>query len=142
MGVYRLAIGAVLCVAVAAPASAQMPPGPGCLCLKQSMDALQSDMQARQDAYNAAQAELARLDSQLAAARAQEDVNNPQSVAQFRQLLEQRDAAYRQSNGDVITALQAATAAYNQAVGDYNTQCAGRPLPPPPPGPLACPGAR
>jgi hypothetical protein len=59
-------------------------------------------------------------------------------VAQFRQLLAQRDATFRQSNGGLIQASQAATANYNQAVANYNGQCAGRPLPPPPPGPLVC----
>ena len=33
-------------------------------------------------------------------------------------------------------------AAYNDAVAAYNNQCAGRPMPPPPPGPLLCPGMR
>ena len=36
----RVVLGAVLCAALAAPAMAQMPPGPDftCLCLKQSVD--------------------------------------------------------------------------------------------------------
>lgn len=148
MRVTRLALGAVpgvvLCVALATPALAQMPPGPdfACLCLKQSVDASGADMNARQSELSAAQSQLGRLDSQLAAARARADVNNPQAVAEFRQLLAQRDAAFRQSNGDTIAASQAATGRYNQAVADYNNRCAGRPLPPLPPGPLACPPTR
>jgi hypothetical protein len=147
MKVFCLGLAALLCAALAAPAWAQMPgsaapgvPGFTCLCLKQSVDDTRTDMQAKQGELNAAQGELSQLDNQLAAARANEDVNNPQSVAAFRQLLAQRDAAFKQSNGGLITATQAATAAYNQAVTDYNNQCAGRPLPPPPPGPLSCPG--
>jgi hypothetical protein len=130
---------------MAGPALAQMPypPPPGgpdlvCLCLKQSVDAHYADMQTQQSAFQSSQTQLNQLDQQLAAARAQEDVNNPQSVAQYRQLLAQRDAAFRQSNGGLIASSQAATASYNQAVADYNAQCAGRPLPPPPPGPLVC----
>jgi hypothetical protein len=120
---------------------AQMPPpGPdmACWCLKQAVDDTNTDLATKQSALNAAQAQLNQIDSQLAQARATEDVNNPQSVAQFRQLLAQRDTAFKQSNGDIVAAVQAATARYNQAVADYNNRCAGRPLPPPPPGPLVC----
>ncbi|HWD59402.1 MAG TPA: hypothetical protein VG308_14035 [Stellaceae bacterium] len=127
---------------MAAPALAQMPPpGPDftCLCLSQSLNDANTDMQAKQGELNGAQSQLGDLDHQLAAARAREDVTNPQSVAEFRQLLAQRDAAFKQSNGDLIAAAQTATARYNQAVADYNAQCAGRPMPPPPPGPLNCP---
>lgn len=142
---YRFCSGLVLSVAVslaAAPVWAQMPPGPdlSCLCLQQSVDDTRTDMQTKQGELNAAQAQLSDIDNQLAAARARMDVNNPQSVAAFRQLLGRRDAAFRQTNGDLIAAAQAATATYNQTVTAYNNQCAGRPLPPPPPGPLNCPG--
>jgi hypothetical protein len=152
--VFRVGLGALLCVALATSALAQMPPpayppaayppSPGgpdftCLCLKQSVDDHYTDMNAKNAELNAGQSQLGQLDQQLAAARAREDVTNPQSVAQFRQLLVQRDAAFKQSNGDLIGAAQAATASYNQAVAAYNSQCAGRPLPPPPPGPLSCP---
>jgi hypothetical protein len=140
---FCLGLGALLCAALAAPALAQMPqPGFTCFCLKQSVDDTHTDLQAKQGELTAAQGQLSQLDNQLATARANEDVNNPQSVAEFRQLLAQRDAAFKQSNGELLTASQAATARYNQAVADYNNQCAGRPLPPPPPGPLNCPGAR
>jgi hypothetical protein len=148
MNSLRLGFAAVLCVLLAAPALAQMPgfppvgPDSTCLCLKQSVDDHYADMTAKQGQLSAAQAQLAQLDAQLAAARAQVDVNNPQSVAQFRQLLAQRDAAFRQSNGGLVAAAQAATLSYNQAVANYNNQCAGRPLLPPPPGPLVCPGLR
>jgi capsule polysaccharide export protein KpsE/RkpR len=128
-------------VAFALPALAQMPPpGPDmtCWCLKQAVDDTNTDLATKQSALSASQANLAQLDGQLAQLRANLDVNNPQAVAQFRQLLAQRDAAFRESNGDIVTAVQAATARYNQAVASYNNQCAGRPLPPPPPGPLVC----
>jgi hypothetical protein len=144
MRVLGLGLGAVLGIVLAAPAWAQMPgyPPPSdltCLCLKQAVDDTHTDMAAKQSELAAAQNQVGQLDAQLAAARARENVTDPQSVAQFRQLLAQRDAAFRQSNGELITATQAATARYNQAVANYNNQCAGRPLPPPPPGPLSCP---
>ena len=136
----RLLLGAALVIA-AAPAWATPPGFPdfSCLCLNQVLGDAQGDMQARHSELAAAQSQLNQLDAQLSQARATEDINNPQSVAAFRQLLAQRDAAFRQSNGDLIAATQAATARYNRAVADYNNQCAGRPLPPPPPGPLNCP---
>ena len=141
MTVFRLGLGVLLCAALAAPAWAQMLPGPdfSCLCLKQAVDDTLTDMQTKNAELGAAQAQLNQITGQLTTARAAMDVNNPQAVAQFRQLLAQRDQAFRQSNGDLITAAQAATARYNQAVANYNNQCAGRPLPPPPPGPLSCP---
>jgi hypothetical protein len=144
MRVFSLSLGALFCAVVTVPALAQMPgyppPGPdfSCLCLKQSVDDTHADMQTKQGELSAAQGQLGQLDNQLAAERAHVDVNNPQAVAQFRQQLAQRDALFRQTNGGLIAAAQAATANYNQAVAAYNNQCAGRPLPPPPPGPLSC----
>jgi hypothetical protein len=142
--VFRPGLAALLGTVLAVPAWAQMPPGPdfACLCLKQSVDDTHTDMQAKQGELGAAQSQLGQLDAQLAVARAKEDVTSPQSVAEFRQLLARRDAAFKQSNGELVAAAQAATATYNQAVADYNNRCAGRPLPPPPPGPFSCPGPR
>jgi hypothetical protein len=145
MTVFRLGLGVLFCAAVTMPALAQMPVYPplgpdfSCLCLKQSVDITHEDMAAKQGQYSAAQAQLGQLDNNLDAERTHVDVNNPQAVAQFRQQLAQRDTLFRQTNGNLIAATQAATANYNQAVAAYNNQCAGRPLPPPPPGPLACP---
>jgi hypothetical protein len=140
MTVFRLGLGVLLCAVLAAPGWAQMPPGPDltCLCLQQQVNSSMSNMQAANAQLSATQAQLTQLDGQLAAARAGLDVNNPQAVAQFRQLLAQRDTAYKQSTGGALSAAQAATASYDQAVAGYNNQCAGRPLPPPPPGPLSC----
>jgi hypothetical protein len=144
MRMPRVIFSVAACIALATPALAQMPTGGpmSCYCLKASVDAAGADYNAKQADLSAAQSQLSQLEQQLSAARAQEDVNNPQSVAAFRQLLAQRDAAFQQSTGDVVTAAQAANARYNQAVADYNNQCAGRPLPPPPAGPLSCPGVR
>ena len=73
------------------PALAQMPPPGACFCLKQSVDNSNADMAARNAALTDARAALDQLDQQLASMRAQVDVNNPQAVAQFKQVLEQRD---------------------------------------------------
>ena len=66
---------------------------------------------------------LADLDAQLAQARPY-DVNNPDSVGRYKALLQQRDAAYQQSLGPVVTGAEQATARYNSHVAQYNAQCA------------------
>jgi hypothetical protein len=143
-----LRLGLSVCVALvglAVPTQAQVPGPPGwadpiaCACLKQALDAASADMAARMAALNEARAELDRLDQQLAAARASVNVDDPQSVAQFRQLLAQRDAAFQRSTGAIFADAHAATLRYNAVTADFNNQCTGRPLPPPPPGPLSCP---
>jgi hypothetical protein len=152
MPVPSLRLGALFCVALGALASpsvaqapmpvAPPPDGAACLCLKQGVDATNANMGARNAALADARGQLDQLDQQLATARAQVNVDNPQAVAQFRQLLEQRDIAAKRAGGAALTDAQAAAAAYNDAVNAYNAQCANRPLPPPPPGPLACPVMR
>ena len=118
------------------PAYAPAPPLPAspeaseiaaCLCLQQAMDAANADLATQQRTYQAIQDELARLDSRLQSARAAVDVNNPQSVAQFRQLLEQRDAVFQRDRGPVFTALSGATERYNAHANEYNVRCANRP---------------
>ena len=142
MLVTPLRLGAFLFAALnlmTLPALAQMPPPGACFCLKQSVDNSNADMAARNAALTDARAALDQLDQQLASMRAQVDVNNPQAVAQFKQVLEQRDAAAKRAGGPALADSQAATERYNNAVAAYNAQCGGRPLPPPPPGPLVCP---
>ncbi len=116
---YRAAVlwAGVAVVAAASPAVAQAPPYPpppplygavpapplsgepadiaACLCLRQAIDVLGTDMAAKQRDRDAVNDELSRLDVELQSARAGMDVNNPAAVARFRQLLEQRDAAFR-----------------------------------------------
>lgn len=129
---------------VASPAGAQAPPPvavvpppspegadiAACLCLRQAVDALGADMTARRSAYDASVSEVAALDVQLQSERARLDVNNPQAVAQFRQLLERRDAAFRRSSGADAAAYSAIVARYNTRVNEFNARCADRPTNP------------
>jgi hypothetical protein len=136
----RLCRAAVLwvgvAVAAASPAAAQVPPSPEageiatCLCLGQAVSALSADAAARQSSYAAVQDELTRLDAQLQSERAAIDVNNPQSVARFRQLLEQRDAAFQRSTSLATGDLAGAVERYNARVNEYNARCANRPRDP------------
>ena len=84
----------------------------------------------RERAYEASRREVADLDAQLQNARMSLNVDNPNAVAQFRQLLERRDAAYRQSSGALFTQYQNAVALYNERVEEYNARCADRPQEP------------
>jgi TolA-binding protein len=95
-----------------------------CLCLSQGVATLSSDMSGKTQALAAVRQHLADLDGQLARMRPTVDVNNPDQVARYKALLEQRDAAYQQSIGPVVSDADQATARYNSHVNEYNTRCA------------------
>lgn len=121
-------------VALTAPdlARAQVLPEPAeissCLCLQQAVATLSADMNAKMQALNAAHRELANLDAELARQRAAINVNNPDSVARYKALLERRDGAYHQSIGPIHANATQATARYNARVSEYNQRCANRPF--------------
>ena len=118
-----------------APAAAQVPVPPSpeaadiaaCLCLRQALEASGAAMTERERGYETSRREVADLDGQLQNARTSVNVDNPTAVAQFRQLLDQRDAAYRRSSGTLFTQYQNAVALYNERVSEYNARCADRP---------------
>ena len=122
--------GGLLAVAGAAAARAQMSSDPAqitaCLCEQQGLAALSSDMSAKTQALAAVRQHLAELDAQLSSARSTLDVNSPDQEARYKALLDQRDAAYRQSLGPVVSDADQSTARYNAHVAQYNSQCASR----------------
>ena len=133
-----LAFGLAVLLA-AAGASAQVPPPPvplppepaeisACLCLQQAVATLSAEMNQRTQALGAVSRQLSDLDAQLAQARANLNVNDPNAVARYKAVLEQRDAAYRQSIGPVHADATQATARYNERVNEYNARCANRPF--------------
>jgi hypothetical protein len=132
MGLYATV---ALSWAAIVPATAQVavPPSPeaadiaACLCLQRAVDSLGAAMADRERAYEASRREVADLDAQLQNGRMSLNVDNPAAVAQYRQLLDQRDAAYRRSSGAVFTQYQNAVALYNGPVSEYNARCADRP---------------
>jgi len=87
-------------------------------------------MNAKQASYDALRDEVAQLDAEMQTERARINVDNPQSVAHFRQLLERRDAAFRRSTALATGDLNSAIALYNARTGDYNARCANRPRDP------------
>lgn len=101
-----------------------------CLCLRRTVDALATDMAARQQGLSAVRAQLDHATTDLEAARNHVDVNDPAAVARFRQMLEQRDALFRQASGDAVHDADAAVAHYNQRSQEYNAVCATRPMDP------------
>ncbi|MBV9824539.1 MAG: hypothetical protein JO001_02490 [Alphaproteobacteria bacterium] len=113
-----------------APASPEASEIAACLCLQQQIQVLRSQSTAVQGTYSGQQAELARLDAEMARERSRMDVNNPEAVARFRQLLEQRDALYRRSSGASASNAMASATRYNRAVDEYNARCTNRPRDP------------
>jgi len=111
---------------------AQVPPEAAeiatCLCLQQAVSAFSADMNAKKQALDTVTRQLGDLDSQLAQERSTLNVNNPDSVARYKALLERRDAAYRQSIGPVHAEATQATARYNARISEYNARCANRPF--------------
>ena len=101
-----------------------------CVCLRQAVDVLGRDMAARQQALEQTRQELARIDGELESERARMNVNDPAWVARFRQLLERRDALFRNSTGAEIAAVRAAVDRYNARVNEFNARCANRPTNP------------
>ena len=125
-----LLVAAATVLAMMAPAPAQMPDITTCACLRRAVDALGIDWSTKQSEYDRVRGDLDRLDAQLQRLRAGLDVNNPEAVARFRQLLEQRDAAFRRSTEMATGELAAVIGQYNARVGEYNANCANRPLDP------------
>jgi len=125
-------LGALLVLAPAA--EAQAPPEvaeiSACLCLHRAIDARSAGMTENRHAYDRVHSELTALDSQLERERAGMDVNDPQSVARFRQLLARRDALFQRSTGPLAADLSAAIGRYNATVSEYNARCANRPRDP------------
>lgn len=126
--------GSLLALASAGAAHAQVPVPmssdpteiTACLCMEQGVAALSANMSAKTQSLAAIRQHLADLDAQLARARSSVDVNNPDSVARYKALLTQRDAAYQQSLGPVVGDADQATARYNAQVAAYNGRCANR----------------
>ena len=118
--------------AIASPAMAQVPVpvAPDCVCLRVAVDALGADLAVKRQAYDGMQGEIGQIDNQLQSERSRMDVNSPEAIARFRQLLERRDALFRQSTGPVFGELSAATDRYGSRVQEYNARCAGRPMDP------------
>ena len=113
----RLFGAGLLVFAGAAAAQAQMSSDPAqitaCLCQEQGLATLSADMSTKTQALAAVRQHLADLDAQLERARSTLDVNNADQEARYKALLDQRDAAYRQSIGPVVAAADQATARYN-----------------------------
>ena len=98
-----------------------------CVCLQLAAAALAADKDAKSQTLAADNQQLADLDAQLASARSQIDVDNPDAVARYKALLQRREAAYAQVSPAQSTAA-AAVARYNATVDEHNRRCAGRPF--------------
>ena len=136
---FTLGLAALL---VATVAGAQVPLAPApppplapsepaaiaaCMCLQRSYTALAADMNAKNQAYAAANHEVDGLTAQLASERASANANNPDAAARIKALLERHDALTN-SLQPAYTAAAEATARYNAQVGEYNARCANQPF--------------
>ena len=135
--VLRLVVCAPLGLAAAAHAQMAPPLPPeiaaeigACVCLREASEALGAQMSAAMTNLQRVQDELNRASADLEAERARIDVNNPQSVARFRQLVERRDALFKEASGRATADGRAATDRYNARVNEYNARCANRPIDP------------
>ncbi len=137
VGVHRAALlgGSLLILTALAPYAWAQAPVPmsnnpaeitACLCMEQGISALSANMSAKTQALAAVRQRLASLDAQYEQAKRNEDVNNPSSVENVKAILAQRDAAYQQSLGPVVSDADQATARYNAEVNTYNGSCANR----------------
>jgi hypothetical protein len=93
-------VSLVLALGVVPPAwaqSATMITAPqdiaACLCLEQAVSVLARDMEARKAIYEEKGRLLEGLDGEVAASRRRLNVENPNEVAAFRDLLDRRNAA-------------------------------------------------
>jgi hypothetical protein len=129
--ILALSFGALFASGVA---RAQAPPEAAeinaCLCLQQAVATLLSEMTTKRQALDGVERQLVDLDAQLARERPTVNVNNADSVARYKALLERRDAAYRQSIGPVHADATQSASRYNARVNEYNTRCANRPFNP------------
>jgi hypothetical protein len=113
-------------------AAAQMSSNPteinACLCLERQVETLSQSMSAETQSLAAARQHLADLNAELARERPLVNVNDQSSVDHYKALLEQRDAAYRQSIGPVDSDADQAVARYNAVANQYDSQCANHPF--------------
>jgi hypothetical protein len=136
IGVLRAAIlGSALVAYSAGAARAQVPAAnseldeiSACLCLQQAVTTLAAEMNAKNQALDEVNRQLAELNAELARDRPLINVNNPDAVAHYKALLEQHDATYRRSIGPVHANAVQATARYNATVNEYSARCVNRSL--------------
>lgn len=132
IGLRGMVLGAITLAMAALPAAAQMSNNPAeitaCLCLERSVETMSQTMNSRTQALAAVRQHLADLNAELARQRPLVDVNNQGSVDRYKALLDQRDAAYRESIGPVVPQADRAVARYNALVQQYNGECANHPF--------------
>jgi hypothetical protein len=97
-----------------------------CLCLQQSVTALDGGVVQQRQAHEKRRQELEALDAEVNAQRSQINVNNFAQVEAFKHLIEQRDKAAADFSGPATASYAQAVARYNAAVGQFNSFCASK----------------
>jgi len=94
-----------------------------CLCENQNVTQLRGEVEQQKQGYDTAKANYEGLNAQAEAQRGQVNVNDANSIAAYRQLLERRDAAEYHFKVEVEPPYAEIVARYNNAVQAYNSGC-------------------
>lgn len=97
-----------------------------CLCLQQSVGALDNRVVQSGQAREQSRKALEALETEVQSRRPQVDVNDFDQVQAFKQLLEQRDRASASFAGEMTSSYADAVARYNEVVNRFNASCAGK----------------
>jgi len=97
-----------------------------CLCQDQNIIQMRGEVDRQKQAYDEAKANYDGLSAQAEAQRGQVNVNDSNSIAAYRELLERRDAAEYHFKVEMAPPYAAVVTRYNQAVQAYNASCASK----------------
>ncbi|MFZ5789156.1 MAG: hypothetical protein ACOY3L_00505 [Pseudomonadota bacterium] len=97
-----------------------------CLCREQALNILRGQTDGQRLRFNDAQADLKKLEDQIANMRKTMNPDDELSVQIMVEMIRRRDALNAELRDKVGPETQAAVAKLNQAVADYNARCAQR----------------
>jgi hypothetical protein len=98
----------------------------GCLCQQQAVTRQSAELAQRRQTYEDKKREADALVAEAATRKSQVDINNPDAIAAYSNLLGRRDAAVHAMTDQVTPQYSAFVASYNQRVTQYNQQCPGQ----------------
>jgi hypothetical protein len=98
----------------------------GCLCQQQAVNRQSAELAQRRQTYEDRKREADALVAEAAARKSQVDINNPDAIAAYSNLLGRRDAAVHAMTDEVTPQYSSFVSSYNQRVTQYNQQCPGQ----------------
>lgn len=97
-----------------------------CLCQQQSVAALNNQVAQSRQAYDQSRKALETLEAEVSAQRSKIDVYDFDQVRAFAQLLDRRDKAAANLEGQVMPSYADVVARYDGAVTRFNASCGGK----------------